>query len=148
MNITSHVDLENGTLQIRADGDADLEYNLPKEEVEKFESPVCPNCGSHRFKPNVVFFGDQVPKERMKFCTRQVSREGGKILVVGSSLQVGSAWRLVDLCIKTNGYSSVFVLNNGATRLDEKLDDVSLLGGRVDGFCAAAILGDVIPESH
>ena len=46
-------------------------------------------------KPNVVFFGDNVPKATVEFCHSQVDAADA-ILVVGSSLEVYSAFRFIE----------------------------------------------------
>lgn len=45
----------------RPDGDVDL----VEEAVHKFILPNCPKCGRGVLKPDIVFFGDNVPRERV-----------------------------------------------------------------------------------
>ena len=76
----------------RADGDAEIR---PDADYDSFVLPQCGNCGSETLKPNVVFFGDNVPKSTVDYCYDQVDASDS-ILVVGSSLEVYSAFRFVE----------------------------------------------------
>lgn len=68
------------------DGDANLEMNFTH-----FEVPDCPKC-SGILKPDVVFFGDNVPKERVHHSLDTLKKSDG-LLVIGSSLMVYSGFR-------------------------------------------------------
>ncbi len=68
---------------IAPDGDVDLSDSL----VDIFRSPRCPNCLSGVLITDVVFFGDNVPRETLEHCVGQLRRADG-LLVLGSSLQV------------------------------------------------------------
>ena len=60
--------------QQRADGDAEL---LPDADYGSLALPHCPSCGSAGvLKPDVVFFGDNVPRATVDFCHAQVSVVG------------------------------------------------------------------------
>ena len=71
---------------------------------------------SSRLKPHVVFFGENVPKERVLRCYDAVDRAQG-LLVVGSSLTVMSGLRFVRHAAKTG--KPVVIINRGATRGDD-----------------------------
>ena len=92
-----------------ADGDADV----PDEVVRDFVVPVC-DCGG-TLKPDVVFFGDSVPRPRVElaFATLDAS---DALLVVGSSLTVFSGYRFV-LRARERGLP-VAIVNLGPTRAD------------------------------
>ena len=47
---------------IRPDGDV----AVSAEDVEKFVMPECPRCGGTSLKPRIVFFGDSVPREKVR----------------------------------------------------------------------------------
>ena len=64
-------------------------------------------------KPDVVFFGDNVPKHDSETALTRVMESDG-ILVVGSSLEVYSAYRLVRSAIREN--IPVAIVNMGETR--------------------------------
>lgn len=92
-----------------ADGDADV----PDEVVRDFVVPPC-SCGG-TLKPDVVFFGDSVPRPRVElaFSTLDASEA---LLVVGSSLTVFSGYRFV-LRAKERGVP-IALVNLGPTRAD------------------------------
>ena len=92
-----------------ADGDADL----PDEVVEGFIVRPC-DCGGV-LKPDVVFFGDSVPRPRVETAFAQLDAADA-LLVVGSSLTVFSGYRFV-LRAKERG-QPIAVLNLGPTRAD------------------------------
>ena len=98
--------------QIRPDGDAVLSTLA----ADAFRAPLCQRCSSDRLRPDVVFFGDTVPRERVAHCFDQVERAEG-ILVLGSSLQVMSGLRFVRRAA-TRGLPIV-ILTRGRTRADE-----------------------------
>ena len=75
---------------IQPDGDV----ALPPDVVASFERPRCAECRSDEMKPDVVFFGDSVPRERVQRCAAAVEAARA-LLVLGSSLQVMSGLRFV-----------------------------------------------------
>jgi len=99
---TAHADVE-----VRPDGDVAL------EETAGFQVPACP-CGG-RLKPDVVFFGENVPKERVLRCYAAVE-EAPAVLVLGSSLTVMSGLRFVKAAAKQG--TPVVIVNRGETRGD------------------------------
>lgn len=64
---------------------------LFKEEVNQFQVPPCKHCGGI-MKPYIVFFGDNVPKDRVERVKQELSESDG-LLVLGSSLFVYSGYR-------------------------------------------------------
>jgi NAD-dependent SIR2 family protein deacetylase len=97
----------------RPDGDVAL------EETEGFVVPACDRCGGV-LKPDVVFFGENVPKPRVQRCYDAVDRLaglGGALLVLGSSLTVMSGFRFVRHAAKLD--VPVVIVNRGATRADD-----------------------------
>ncbi len=95
----------------KPDGDAELR----QEQIEDFQVPGCPRCGG-RIKPDVVFFGENVPKARVAQAMQQVD-DTNALLVVGSSLMVFSGFRFVRRASETD--KPVLILNRGKTRGDE-----------------------------
>ena len=93
----------------RPDGDIEVEIDWTQ-----FNVPPCPSCGGV-LKPDVVFFGDNVPKPRVDEAHNLVLNSE-RILVIGSSLMVFSAFRLAKLA-EDNGIP-IAVLNMGETRID------------------------------
>lgn len=76
--------------RVRPDGDVDL----PAAALDGFAAPACPGCGADALKPDVVFFGESVPKPRVERCFGLVDDARG-LLVLGSSLAVFSGYRFV-----------------------------------------------------
>jgi NAD-dependent SIR2 family protein deacetylase len=76
--------------EIRPDGDVVID----DEEVRRFQLVRCLVCGSDLLKPDVIFFGESVPKELVTRCFAEVERSSA-LLVLGSSLQVMSGYRFV-----------------------------------------------------
>ncbi len=94
------------------DGDADLEVDF-----SGFEIPDCPQCGGI-LKPDVVFFGDNVPKQRVLDALDALQRADA-LLVIGSSLMVYSGFRF---CRRANEWDKpIAALTLGKTRADELL---------------------------
>ena len=116
------------TDEVNPDGDAEL----PDEALDGFVMVDCLACGSGPLKPDVVFFGETVPKDRVEECFARVE-DAGSLLVLGSSLTVMSGYRFVLRACKLG--IPVGIVNVGPTRGDAKADV------RVD-----APLGVVLPE--
>eukprot|EP00596_Hydrurales_sp_CCMP1899_P008874 CAMPEP_0119033410 /NCGR_PEP_ID=MMETSP1177-20130426/449_1 /TAXON_ID=2985 /ORGANISM="Ochromonas sp, Strain CCMP1899" /LENGTH=355 /DNA_ID=CAMNT_0006990135 /DNA_START=271 /DNA_END=1338 /DNA_ORIENTATION=- len=75
---------------MRADGDAELGIT----DFTDFIVPTCPRCGTGILKPDVVFFGDSVPRDRVLEAFQHVDECDG-LLVVGTSLEVYSAYKFI-----------------------------------------------------
>lgn len=110
-----------------ADGDAELRRGAE----QGFRVPACEACGGI-LKPDVVFFGESVPKERVARCW-SLYEEADALLVVGSSLAVFSGRRFVLRAGKEG--RPVAIVNLGPTRGD----DTAAL--KVEGR-----VGQVLPE--
>ena len=95
---------------IKPDGDA----VVPDDDITAFEVVDCRRCGG-RLKPDVVFFGENVPRPRVDDCYARVERSRG-LLVLGSSLTVMSGLRFVRHAAKLG--RPVAIINQGATRGD------------------------------
>ena len=100
--------------QAAPDGDADLE-GLPFAD---FRIPPCPFCQVGVLKPDVVFFGESVPRERVEQAMAALQQVDG-VLVAGSSLMVYSGYRFVDAAAKAG--LPVVAINQGRTRADALL---------------------------
>lgn len=92
------------------DGDVDL----PDEALRAFRVAPCARCGGV-LKPDVVFFGDNVPKPRVEAAFARVD-DAEALLVVGSSLAVFSGYRFV-LRAESRGIP-VAIVNVGESRGD------------------------------
>lgn len=96
------------------DGDADLE----ELDFAAFDVPDCPHCGD-LLKPDVVFFGEGVPRERVA-AVRDALAQADAVLVVGSSLMVYSGYRFVEEAVAAG--KPVAAVNRGRTRADALLE--------------------------
>ncbi|HEX2094819.1 MAG TPA: NAD-dependent protein deacetylase [Longimicrobiaceae bacterium] len=101
----------DGEVEQAPDGDAEL----PARALESFRVPGCGRCGG-TVKPDVVFFGENVPRERVDEAWR-LFEEAGVLLVAGSSLTVYSGRRFVYRA-REDGVP-IAVVNLGPTRADE-----------------------------
>jgi NAD-dependent SIR2 family protein deacetylase len=95
---------------ISPDGDA----LLTGGQVAGFQVVDCESCGGV-LKPDVVFFGENVPRPRVGECYRLVERSAG-LAVLGSSLTVMSGYRFVRHAARLG--IPVVIINQGATRGD------------------------------
>ena len=95
------------------DGDADLDGL----DFSAFDIPGCPRCGGI-VKPDVVFFGENVPRWRHAQASAALG-ESDAVLVVGSSLMVFSGYRYV-LAASKRGVP-IAAVNLGRTRADDLL---------------------------
>ncbi|WP_282693911.1 NAD-dependent protein deacetylase [Streptomyces sp. CC208A] len=95
---------------LNPDGDADL----TDEQVAGFHVVACGVCGGV-LKPDVVFFGETVPAERVERC-RELVRAAGSVLVLGSSLTVMSGLRFVRQAAEAG--TPVVIVNRDPTRGD------------------------------
>lgn len=95
------------------DGDADAAEGFDAG----FRIPVCPSCGG-ALKPDVVFFGDSVPRDRVGAAMAALDAAHG-LLVIGSSLMVYSGFRFVEHAHKCG--KPVMAINLGKTRADHLL---------------------------
>jgi NAD-dependent SIR2 family protein deacetylase len=107
------------------DGDADLDGI----DFSRFVVPACSVCGG-MLKPDVVFFGENVPKDRVETASRHVEKADA-MLVVGSSLMVYSGFRFVQMAAKAG--KKVAAVNMGKTRADD------LLAVKVEQPCETAL---------
>ncbi|MFH9990650.1 NAD-dependent protein deacetylase [Streptomyces luteogriseus] len=114
---------------INPDGDADL----TDDQVGDFRVVSCTACGG-TLKPDVVFFGETVPPQRVEHC-RELVRAATSVLVLGSSLTVMSGLRFVRQAAKEG--KPVLIVNRDRTRGDQHaLTRVSLPLGTALGTVA------------
>ncbi|MHA6795792.1 NAD-dependent protein deacetylase [Pseudonocardia bannensis] len=117
-------------VQTAPDGDAVL------ESVEGFRIAPCTACGGV-LKPDVVFFGENVPRDRVARAYAMVDAlapgpdGAGALLVAGSSLTVMSGLRFVRHASKHG--IPVVIVNRGRTRGDEFATVL------VDGGCSEVL---------
>jgi NAD-dependent SIR2 family protein deacetylase len=115
------------TAEIAPDGDAEL----TAAATSSFRVPACRVCNGP-LKPNVVFFGETVPRDRVEAATRLVETAEA-LLVVGSSLAVYSGYRFVLQAARAQ--KPIALVNLGPTRGD------ALAQVRIEARC-----GEVLPR--
>jgi NAD-dependent SIR2 family protein deacetylase len=107
------------------DGDADLEGH----DFSTFNVPACQRCGGV-LKPDVVFFGENVPRDFVETASRHLQKSDG-MLIVGSSLMVYSGFRFVQMAARAG--LPIAAVNLGRTRADD------LLALKVEESCETAL---------
>jgi NAD-dependent SIR2 family protein deacetylase len=105
-------DFDAEVLAINPDGDAEL----PDAALAQFQVVGCWTCGSELIKPDVVFFGENVPRHRVDACYALVDA-ARSLLVLGSSLTVLSGLRFVRRAAASG--TPIAIVNQGPTRGDE-----------------------------
>ena len=96
------------------DGDADIDdYDMSTVVL-----PDCQKCGG-MLKPDVVFFGDNVPNERVDMIYSALDK-ADLLLVIGSSLRVYSGYRFCKKAVELK--VPIACINQGETRADELFD--------------------------
>lgn len=132
-------ELHSATTQSAPDGDAVL------DSTDSFRIADCTVCGGV-LKPDVVFFGENVPPERVAMSYAMVeglapvSGPPGVLLVAGSSLVVQSGLRFVHRAHRRA--VPIVIVNRGWTRADE-LAAVKVEGGCSEILTALAAQGSV-----
>lgn len=107
------------------DGDSHLEDALAASVIP----PDCRACGG-TLKPDVVFFGDNVPRERVERASAAVA-DAAALLVVGSTLTVFSGFRFARMASELG--KPVVAINKGVTRADP------LLALKISADCATVL---------
>jgi NAD-dependent SIR2 family protein deacetylase len=106
-------------------------------DTTSFRIIDCSSCGG-MLKPDIVYFGENVPKERVGQAYSLID-ESDALLVAGSSLTVYSGYRFVRHAAALG--IPVAIVNRGRTRGDD------LAAVKVDGGCSPllALLADELP---
>ena len=118
------------------DGDAEI----PADAVSAFSVPGCEACGG-TLKPDVVFFGENVPSPKVEAAMRLVD-QARLLLVVGSSLTVFSGFRFAQRAAARG--IPIAIVNQGPTRAD------GLAALRIDQRTGEALprLADILDEDR
>jgi NAD-dependent SIR2 family protein deacetylase len=120
----SWVDIDG---RVAPDGDVDLEGR----DYSHFDIPDCPACGGI-LKPDVVFFGENVPRDRVERAFDGIATADA-LLIVGTSLMVYSGYRFAEAAAAAG--KPIAAVNLGRTRADH------LLALKVSEPCEAALTG-------
>ena len=102
-----------GLVEMAPDADATVE---DEALISEFVVANCPACGG-TLKPDFVYFGENVPKDRVERSYAMVD-QAAALVVAGSSLTVMSGLRFVRHAAKES--KPVVIINRGATRGDDK----------------------------
>ncbi|CAB4549835.1 MAG: NAD-dependent protein deacetylase [Actinobacteria bacterium] len=113
-------------VEFTPDGDAEV------LETAGFQVPNCLTCNG-LLKPDVVFFGESVPTQRVEIAMKAVD-QAQAMLVVGTSLSVNSGLRFVRRAAKSK--IPIYIVNLGKTKADELAEvkieaNASLVLGRL-----------------
>jgi len=92
--------------------DGDVQVN----NIDAFQIPACTVCGGV-LKPDVVFFGEFVPKQKFGEATA-LMQQADALLIAGSSLVVNSGIRLLDQASRRR--LPIVIINRGITKGDGK----------------------------
>ncbi|MGN7780917.1 NAD-dependent protein deacetylase [Mycolicibacterium sp. 22603] len=95
-------------------------------DTSSFRYLDCPRCGG-MLKPDIVYFGESVPKERVAQAFSMVDAADA-LLVAGSSLTVFSGYRFVRHA--SAAQMPIAIINRGPTRGD------ALATVKIDGGCS------------
>lgn len=107
------------------DGDSDLEVY----DFSTFNVPACRHCQGI-LKPDVVFFGESVPRDFVDAAAGHLKQADG-MLIVGSSLMVYSGFRFVQMAARAG--IPIAAVNLGRTRADD------MLALKVEEACETAL---------
>lgn len=108
------VNPELGTARAPGEQRPDGDVALDEQAAASFRVVSCRRCGGV-LKPDVVFFGEQVPRERFRRALGRLD-EAAALLVLGSSLTVGSGYRFVTAASRRG--LPVAIVTRGVTRGD------------------------------
>ncbi len=103
--------LKDLTADFAPDGDADLDT----AQLQDLLVPECEKCNG-MLKPDVVFFGENVPKDRLALAMEQL-RQADVLLVAGSSLMVYSGFRFCRDAHQR--HQPIIIVTDGITRADD-----------------------------
>jgi NAD-dependent SIR2 family protein deacetylase len=119
--------------------DANPDWGVSPARIDfgRFNVPACEICGG-MLKPDVVFYGESVPRETTAAALEAVESADG-VLVAGSSLMVWSSFRLVRAAVARG--IEVDAVNRGRTRADE------LFAFKLDRECGE-VLDAVLEALH
>ncbi|BBX24905.1 NAD-dependent protein deacetylase [Mycolicibacterium alvei] len=126
-----------GGIAVAPDADAVV------SDTASFTIVDCPACAG-MLKPDIVYFGESVPKDRVEHAYSMVE-DAEALLVAGSSLTVYSGYRFVRHAIAHN--IPVGIINRGPTRGDDHAtvkveagcsEMLTLLAGELRRTCTAS----------
>lgn len=126
----ANADWHAEVFRYKPDGDAELASN----SHDDFQVPGCPLCESI-VKPDVVMFGENVPRDRVSEALTGLDRADA-LLVVGSSLMLFSGFRFARRAAEQD--KPIAIINKGHTRADD------LAALKVEGDCGDVLAGAAV----
>lgn len=126
--------LETIQIEQAPDGDA----HVREELIARVQVPQCQHC-SGMLKPNVVFYGGTVDKEKVNILSDRLAAADA-VLVVGSSLMVYSSFRFCKQAEQQG--IPIACINQGLTRADD------MFALKVDDDCGQTLceLAELLPQ--
>lgn len=109
--VAQNPDFWDANAVVKPDGDAEL----TDVDYRRFEIVACSACGG-MLKPHVVFFGENVPADRV---TRAMAalQQAKLLLIAGTSLMVFSGFRFARAAARFG--VPIAIVNRGVTRADD-----------------------------
>ena len=101
--------------QLNPDGDANIEVKDDQNIYQNFIIPNCLHCKHGIIKPDVIFFGGNM-LSNIRDQSIDAINTCDRLLIIGTSVQVYSAYRLALLAKKQK--KNIYILNLGNTRAD------------------------------
>jgi NAD-dependent SIR2 family protein deacetylase len=132
-DIAARLEADNPWLVTSEDAILLPDGDVRPDSVDGFVIPGCTVCGG-MLKPEVVFFGEFVPRQRFAGA-EQLLAAAGALLVAGSSLAVNSGMRLVQRAERRG--LPIVIVNRGETRADARAT-VKIDAGTTDVLAAVA----------
>ncbi|MDZ4046640.1 MAG: Sir2 family NAD-dependent protein deacetylase [Rhodoglobus sp.] len=115
-SIADRIALDNPWLEARENITLSPDGDVEIDDVSAVVIPDCSVCGG-MLKPDVVFFGEFVPREKFDEARALVNRADA-LLIAGSSLVVNSGIRLLDQAVRRR--MPVIIVNRGETKGDSR----------------------------
>ncbi|MEI9951767.1 MAG: NAD-dependent protein deacetylase [Pseudomonadota bacterium] len=104
-------DFARASAVVKPDGDAELS----DVDYQRFDVAACSACGGI-LKPHVVFFGENVPVERVTLAMTTLE-QAKLLLIAGTSLMVFSGLRFARAAARLG--VPIAIVNRGITRADD-----------------------------
>ncbi|MDF1479906.1 NAD-dependent protein deacetylase [Leifsonia sp. H3M29-4] len=115
-NIAERLAAENPWLELPDEVVLNPDGDVQIAAIDEFVIPACTVCGG-MLKPDVVFFGEFIPKEKFDEASA-LMRRADALLIAGSSLVVNSGIRLLEQAYRRR--LPIVIVNRGATKGDAK----------------------------
>lgn len=115
-NVAERLAAENPWLELPDEVLLNPDGDVQIAAIDDFVVPECTVCGG-MLKPDVVFFGEFVPKEKFDEASALMQRADA-LLIAGSSLVVNSGIRLLEQAARRR--LPIVIVNRGATKGDAK----------------------------